>query len=141
MPASFIFFAALQHCLRTAATVLLDLAQFALLAAHSRSTLAAENVFLRKQLALFQKRKVKPRQAADTTRWIMVTLSHLLPWRGALVNVKPNTFIGWHRKGFRLFWRWKSARARRDGRRRGRRGIAPMLNARSGPAAASTWIT
>jgi putative transposase len=28
--------------------------------------------------------------------------------RGALVNVKPNTLIGWHRKGFRLFWRWKS---------------------------------
>ncbi len=26
----------------------------------------------------------------------------------ALVNVKPNTLIRWHRKGFRLFWRWKS---------------------------------
>jgi putative transposase len=26
----------------------------------------------------------------------------------ALVVVKPDTLIGWHRKGFRLFWRWKS---------------------------------
>jgi putative transposase len=51
---------------------------------------------------------VKPRRADDATRWVVVTLSHLFPWRGALVNVKPNTFIGWHRKGFRLFWRWKS---------------------------------
>jgi hypothetical protein len=39
---------------------------------------------------------------------MMVVLGHLLPWRGALVNVKGNTFIGWHRKGFRFFWRWKS---------------------------------
>ena len=76
--------------------------------ARSRSALAAENLFLRKQLAFFQERKAKPRRADDATRWIMVSLSHLFPWRGALVNVKPNTFIGWHRKGFRLFWRWKS---------------------------------
>jgi hypothetical protein len=29
-------------------------------------------------------------------------------WRGALLNVKPDTLVRWHRKGFRLFWRWKS---------------------------------
>jgi hypothetical protein len=28
-------------------------------------------------------------------------------WRSALVIVKPETVIGWHRKGFRLFWSWK----------------------------------
>jgi putative transposase len=22
--------------------------------------------------------------------------------------VKPETLIGWHRKGFKMFWRWKS---------------------------------
>jgi hypothetical protein len=26
----------------------------------------------------------------------------------SLVNVQPDTFIRWHRKGFRLLWRWKS---------------------------------
>jgi transposase InsO family protein len=108
MSASSICLAALQHCLRTAAAVLLDLSQLASLMARSRSALAAENLFLRKQLAFFQERKAKPRRADDATRWIMVALSHFFPWRGALVNVKPNTFIGWHRKGFRLFWRWKS---------------------------------
>ncbi len=38
----------------------------------------------------------------------MATLSRLFPWRGALVNVKPSTLIARHRKGFRLFWQWKS---------------------------------
>jgi hypothetical protein len=26
-------------------------------------------------------------------------------WRSALLIVKPETVIGWHRKGFKLFWR------------------------------------
>jgi hypothetical protein len=85
-----------------------DLVRLALLAAHSRRALAAENLFLRKQLALFQERKVKPRRANDSTRWVMATLSRMFPWRGALVNVQADTLIRWHRKGFRLFWRWKS---------------------------------
>ncbi|HXJ14963.1 MAG TPA: integrase core domain-containing protein [Candidatus Limnocylindrales bacterium] len=63
---------------------------------------------MRKQLALFQERKVKPRRADDSTRWMMVTLSRMFHWRDALVNVKPDTLLRWHRKGFRLFWRWKS---------------------------------
>ena len=29
-----------------------------------------------------------------------------------LVIVKPETVIGWHRKGFRLYWTWKSRRCR-----------------------------
>ena len=66
----------------------------------SRRALAAENLFLRKQLALFQERKVKPRTADDATRWIMATLSRLFAWRDALWNVKPDTLIRWHRKGF-----------------------------------------
>jgi transposase InsO family protein len=32
----------------------------------------------------------------------------MFEWRSALRNVKPDTLIRWHRKGFRLFWRWKS---------------------------------
>ena len=38
----------------------------------------------------------------------MVTVSRLFDWRMSLVVVKPDTFIRWHRQGFRLFWRWKS---------------------------------
>ncbi|MBM3811277.1 MAG: helix-turn-helix domain-containing protein [Acidimicrobiia bacterium] len=61
-----------------------------------------------KQLALFQEWKTKPHRADDSTRWLMATLSRFFPRRGALVAVKPETLTRWHRKRFRLFWRWKS---------------------------------
>jgi hypothetical protein len=38
----------------------------------------------------------------------MAALSQMFQWPDALVNVKPDTLIRWHRKGFRLFWRWQS---------------------------------
>jgi putative transposase len=108
MAASLFLFTILQHCFRTAALVLLDLGRFVALMARSRSALSAENLFLRKQLALFQERKVKPRRSRDSTRWTMAALSQLFNWRDALVAVQADTLIRWHRKGFRLFWRWKS---------------------------------
>jgi putative transposase len=74
----------------------------------SRSQLVAENLFLRKQLALYRERQVKARRADDATRITLVVLSHLIDWRAVLTIVKPDTLIRWHRKGFRLFWRWKS---------------------------------
>jgi putative transposase len=38
----------------------------------------------------------------------MVLVSRLFAWQNALLSVKPETFLGWHRRGFRLLWRWKS---------------------------------
>jgi putative transposase len=99
---------AARHCLRTLSRVLLDLALLLVLGLRSRAQLAAENLFLRKQLALYQERKVRPRRANDSTRWLMATLSRFFAWGDALVNVKPDTLVRWQRKGFRLFWRWKS---------------------------------
>jgi transposase InsO family protein len=69
---------------------------------------AAENLYLRKQLALYEERQVKPRRATNAIRVAMVWLSYWFDWRSALRIVKPETFIAWHRKGFRLFWRYKS---------------------------------
>jgi transposase InsO family protein len=88
--------------------VFLNLARLLALGAKSRSTLAAENLLLRKQLALFQERKVRSLRANDSTRWVMTFLSRLFDWREALVIVQPDTLLRWHRKGFPLFWRWKS---------------------------------
>jgi len=82
--------------------------QFIALLARSRTALAAEDLFLRKQLAFYQERKIKPRRFDNVTRLILVLLSHGFACQDALVNVTPKTFIGWHRAGFRLFWRWKS---------------------------------
>ena len=101
-------FTAFAHCFRTLSLVVVDLVRLARLAAHSHGTLAAENLFLRKQLAMFQERKVKPPRADDATRWALAALSRMFPWGNSLVNVKPDTLIRWQRKGFRLFWRWKS---------------------------------
>ena len=105
MPGS--IFKLLTHSLNTLSFVACDLVRLLVLVSRSRRALAAENLFLRKQLALFQERKVKPHRAHDSTRLIMVILGRMFSWRDALVNVKPDTFLRWHRKGFRLFWRWK----------------------------------
>src|SRR5712692_9210554 len=88
----------------TAVGLLVDVVGFALSGFRSRSKLAAENVFLRKQLALYQERQVKPRRADDATRITVVMLSHLIDWRAVLTIVKPDTLIRWHRKEFRLFF-------------------------------------
>jgi len=101
-------FQLLTHSLNTLSFVACDLVRLLLFVSRSRRALAAENLFLRKQLALFQERKVKPHRAHDSTRLSMVILGRMFSWRDALVNVKPDTFLRWHRKGFRLFWRWKS---------------------------------
>ena len=96
----------------------------------SHAQLAAENLFLRKPLALYLERQVKPRRADDATRIALVALSRLIDWRQLLTVVKPETFIRWHRKGFRLFWRWKSmARGRPRVSAVVRRWIADMAAA------------
>ena len=74
----------------------------------SRTSLMAENLFLRKQLAFYQEHKRKPQLLLDAARWSLVLWSRLFDWRSALVIVKPDTLIGWHRKGFKRFWRCKS---------------------------------
>src|SRR5689334_9604314 len=98
----------LWRCLMMLSHVLADLCRMALLLHRSPRALAAENLFLRKQLALFQERQVKSHRANDATRWMMAVLSRWFEWRDALVVVRPNTLIRWHQQGFRLFWRRKS---------------------------------
>ena len=77
----------LAHFFYTLRQVLADLGRFMFLFSRPRVALAAENLFLRKQLALFQERKVRPRRAEDSTRWVMATLSRVFQWRDALVYV------------------------------------------------------
>ena len=93
---------------RTTCWLLVDALKFLSLGFRSRSRLAAENLFLRKQLALYAERHVRSRRADDATRLTLVVLARLIDWRAALTIVKPETLIRWHRKGFRLVWRWKS---------------------------------
>src|SRR5262245_44943051 len=96
------------QAIRTLFHVAFDAVTFIRLCFRSTTTVAAENLFLRKQLSLFVERKVKPRRATDAIRFTLARLSHLLEWREALTIVNPDAFIRWHRQGFRLFWKWKS---------------------------------
>ena len=56
------------HLIRTTHRVLLDCLRLVARACRSRSAVEAENLFLRKQLALFQERNLRPRRADDSTR-------------------------------------------------------------------------
>src|SRR5215831_18046350 len=98
----------LLHIIRTLWTLLGDSLQLLRLCLRFPTALAAENLFLRKQLALYQERQVKPKRATDVTRLVLIWLARWFDWRQALLVVQPETFIRWHRQGFRLFWRWKS---------------------------------
>lgn len=96
--------------IRTAILLVRDLLHFVALTCSSHNRLAAENLFLRKQLAFYVERKVKPRRLNDAARIALVVLARAIDWRQLLVVVRPETLVQWHRQGFRLFWRWKSRR-------------------------------
>jgi len=57
---------------------------------------------------IYQERGVKPRRVDAATRVSLAPPSRLFDWRDALVVVRPETLIRWHRAGWRLFWRRKS---------------------------------
>jgi len=77
--------------------------------------LALENLALRQQLAIMKRSNKRPRlHIRDRLLWVV--LSRLWSgWQDALIVVKPDTVVRWHRKGFKLFWRFKS-RLRGPGR-------------------------
>ena len=72
--------------------------------------LALENLALRQQLAIFKRRHPRP-SLRPTDRLFWVWLSKIWAgWREALIIVKPETVIDWHRQAFRFYWGWLSRR-------------------------------
>ena len=74
----------------------------------SRHDTALEILALRQQLAVLKRTRPRPRlNSVDRLFW--TTLRRVWSrWAEVLVVVKPETVVGWHRAGFRLFWRWRS---------------------------------
>lgn len=63
---------------------------------------------LRQQLIVL-KRRTKRERLRHSDRVFWVTLRRLWPnWSRPLLMVKPDTVVRWHRKGFRLYWRFRS---------------------------------
>jgi putative transposase len=85
-----------------------DALRWLVLLARSTEAVRAENLLLRRQLALFLERGVQPRRIDAATRVSLAVLARLFDWRSALVVVQPATMVRWHRAGWRLFWRMKS---------------------------------
>jgi DNA-binding XRE family transcriptional regulator len=88
--------------------LLADLVGLIALSIRPRRSIEAENLFLRRQLALYKERGLKPERVDAATRVSLALLARLFDWRDALVVVRPETLIRWRRAGWRLFWRCKS---------------------------------
>src|ERR1700686_227372 len=79
--------------------------------ARSRAALQLEVLALRHQLQVLQRSRPRRVRLAKADRWLWGQLSRIWTgWRTALVIVKPETVIAWHRQGFRLWWAWRSRR-------------------------------
>ena len=74
----------------------------------SKSELIVENALLRQQLVILQRQTKRPTLTPFDRGMLVLLASRLRIWRHALLIVKPETLLSWHRQGFRLFWRHKS---------------------------------
>jgi hypothetical protein len=91
--------------------------------AKTSAALQLENIALRHQITILQRSASKRRLRLNASdRFLWALLSRVWPnWRSTLVIVKPETVLGWHRKGFGCFGPGKSGAGDRDVRRWRRR--------------------
>ena len=77
----------------------------------SRASLELELVALRHQVTVLRRQRPGQLRLFSTDRLLWVWLYRVWPQvLNAMVLVKPATVVQWHRKGFRLYWRWRSRR-------------------------------
>jgi transposase InsO family protein len=75
----------------------------------SKPELIAENALLRQQLIVLARSTKRPRISRSDRARLVLLASRVRAWRQALLIVQPATVVRWHRAGFRLLWRWRSA--------------------------------
>src|SRR4030088_1266978 len=93
----------------------------------SRASLELELVALRHQVSVLRRRRKGRLQLFSTDRLVWVWLYRIGPRvLNAMVLVKPATVIQWNRKGFRLYWWWRS-RSRHLGRPRTSTDIRDLI--------------
>jgi hypothetical protein len=75
----------------------------------SRRRLQAENLVLRHQVNILRRRASRRLRLSNADRLAFVWLYRLCPSVvDAVAIIKPETLIRWHRRGFKVLWRWKS---------------------------------
>ena len=73
-----------------------------------RTNLALEILALRQQVAVLKRKRPRPKlNCMDRLFWTVLR-KLWSRWAEVLLIVKPETVVGWHRAGFRLYWRWRS---------------------------------
>src|SRR3712207_2119161 len=75
----------------------------------SRGDLLLENALLRQQVIVLSRTGKRPALTPLDRGLLVLLASRLRSWASALLIVRPETMLRWHRQGFRLFWRRKSA--------------------------------
>lgn len=78
----------------------------------SRAELLAEIAVLRPQLVVAMRTVERPKLEPHERVVIVLLTALSRTWEQALLLVRPETVLRWHRRGFRLLWRWKSIRRR-----------------------------
>jgi transposase InsO family protein len=81
-----------------------------------KALLVAENVCLRQQLIVLQRRQPRPRLLGADRRFWILARRWFSGWRDVLLIVQPETVLRWHRRGWRAYWRWRSRRRGTGGR-------------------------
>jgi hypothetical protein len=75
----------------------------------SRLELEVEILALRHQLAVLTRQAPRRPRLGRADRLLWVLVSRMWPdWRRAVRIVPPDTIVRWHRRGFALYWWWKS---------------------------------
>jgi putative transposase len=93
----------------------------------SRKDLLLENLALRQQLSVFQRRKQRPKLAALDRLFWMGMNRVWSEWKSSLLIVTPETVVRWHRRGFRRYWCWRSRHEVGRGRRRISRELRELI--------------
>src|SRR6516165_2029510 len=92
-------------------------------AVRPKALLIADNLCLRQQLLVLQRRKPRPRLEDVDRRFWIFAYRWFAGWQTSLLVVNPETVLRWHRQGWRTYWRRRSSLSGRAGRR----PIAPEL--------------
>ena len=82
-----------------------------------KTLLIAENLCLRQQLLVLQRRYPRPQLSNAYRRFWILASRWFGGWRSPIRIVRPETVLRWHRRGWRAYWTWRSHRAVKRGRR------------------------
>ena len=84
----------------------------------SRTRLVVENLRLRQQLVVLKRCQLRARLRDEDRRFWVFSCRWFSGWRQSLIIVRPHTVVGWHRRGSKGSWRWRSRRPARIARRK-----------------------